>query len=236
MLAAAIRDGDSQAAVGLLGDGSLSGVTFVPLKDAKQLPGILTEIVRKEYLPYFFEEEPRRKWERFNAFRILCAHRQGPLGALGINGWVEHFLLHETGFEPGRPWYPGRPVMVEQNDYQLDLFNGDVGMAVPSGTAAGGIGVYFPGAEGEGRLLVPSRLPQHDTVYAMTVHKSQGSEFDRVVLVLPPRRSPVVTRELLYTAVTRAKTSVTILGTEQVVREAVEAPVQRASGLSEQLS
>jgi exodeoxyribonuclease V alpha subunit len=82
---------------------------------------------------------------------------------------------------------------------------------------------------------MPSRLPQHATVYAMTVHKSQGSEFDRAVVVLPPRRSPVVTRELLYTAVTRAKTGVTIIGDRQVIREAVETPVQRASGLTEQL-
>jgi exodeoxyribonuclease V alpha subunit len=153
----------------------------------------------------------------------------------GINSRVERFLLREGGFEPGLLWYPGRPVMVEQNDYQLDLFNGDVGVVVPSETISGDFSVYFPGVEGDGRLIAPSRLPQHTTVYAMTVHKSQGSEFDRVVLVLPPHRSPVVTRELLYTAVTRAKTGVTILGTGQVIRDAVETPVQRASGLSEQL-
>ncbi len=235
-LATAIRDGDSRAAVGLLESGSLPGVTFVPVTEAEQSPGVLVEVVRKEYLPYFFEKDARRKWEKFNSFRILCAHRQGSFGVSGINSRVERFLLHEAGYDPGRVWYPGRPVMVEQNDYQLNLFNGDVGVAAPSETPTGDIGVYFSGTEGGGRLLMPSRLPQHTTVYAMTVHKSQGSEFDRVVLVLPPRRSPVVTRELLYTAVTRAKTSVTILGSGQVIREAVESPVQRASGLSEQLS
>jgi exodeoxyribonuclease V alpha subunit len=157
------------------------------------------------------------------------------MGVAGVNARVERFLLQGTGGEAGRVWYPGRPVLVEKNDYQLGLFNGDVGVAVPTGASAGELGVYFPSPEGGGRLLVPSRLPQHATVYAMTVHKSQGSEFDRIVLVLPPRRSSVITRELLYTAVTRAKTSVTIIGTEQVVRDAVETPVQRASGLSDQL-
>jgi len=234
-LAAAIRDGDSRAAVGLMESGGMEGVTFFPLKDTEQLPGLLAEIVRKEYLPYVSERDVRQKWDRFNSFRILCAHRQGSMGVEGVNSRVERLLLHEAGMEPGRAWYPGRPVMVEQNDYQLELFNGDVGVAVSSGTSSGDIGVYFPGADREGRLLMPSRLPRHSTVFAMTVHKSQGSEFDRVVLVLPPRRSPVVTRELLYTAVTRAKTSVTIIGTEQVIREAVETPVQRASGLSDQL-
>jgi exodeoxyribonuclease V alpha subunit len=234
-LAGAIRDGDGQAVVDLLSDGGLAGVDFLPLKDPGRLPGILAGIAREAYLPCFKEKDPQRKWERLNAFRILCAHRQGALGVAGVNARVERFLLQGTGGEAGRVWYPGRPVLVEKNDYQLGLFNGDVGVAVPTGASAGELGVYFPSPEGGGRLLVPSRLPQHATVYAMTVHKSQGSEFDRIVLVLPPRRSSVITRELLYTAVTRAKTSVTIIGTEQVVRDAVETPVQRASGLSDQL-
>jgi len=235
-LAAAIREGDSRAAVALLEGGNLPDVTLIPIADPEKLPGFLEKIARNEYLPYFLEEDMRRKWEKFSSFRILCAHRQGRFGAVGINSTVERVLLHEAGLEPGRTWYPGRPVMVEQNDYQLGLFNGDAGVAARTGATAEDIGVFFPGSEGDGRLLMPSRLPRHETVYAMTVHKSQGSEFDRVVLVLPPRRSPVVTRELLYTAVTRAKTAVTIIGTGQVIREAVETPVQRASGLSECLS
>jgi exodeoxyribonuclease V alpha subunit len=236
LLAAAIREGDGRAAVDLLAGAGAPGVTFLPLKDPGQLSELLVEIAREAYLPYFSEKDADRKWERFNSFRILCAHRQGAFGVAGVNERVERFLQHEAGLEPGRVWYPGRPVMVEKNDYQLGLFNGDVGVSVSMNESSGDLGVYFPGPEGEGRLLAPSRLPQHATVYAMTVHKSQGSEFDRVVLVLPPRRSPVVTRELLYTAVSRAKASVTILGAEQTIREAVETPVQRASGLSDQLS
>jgi exodeoxyribonuclease V alpha subunit len=234
-LAAAIRDGDSQGAVACLENGGLAGVTFIQARETDLLPGVLSGIVRKEYLPCFFEGEPRQRWERFSAFRILCAHRQGALGVAGVNEWVERFLLHEAGLEPGRTWYSGRPVMVEQNDYQLGLFNGDVGVTAPTGPLDEDVGVFFPDVGAEGRFLMPSRLPRHTTVYAMTVHKSQGSEFDRIVLVLPPRRSPVVTRELLYTAVTRARSHVTILGDLQMVRETVDTPVQRASGLSEQL-
>ena len=125
--------------------------------------------------------------------------------------------------------------MMLQNDYQLGFFNGDVGMIGSSEQDADKWMAHFQNTEGGIRTVAATRLSAHETVFAMTVHKSQGSEFDHVLVVLPFHRSPVVTRELLYTAVTRAKKSVVIVGTDEVIRKAIKTPVYRASGLSEQL-
>jgi exodeoxyribonuclease V alpha subunit len=233
-LAAAIREGDFRQTMTILQDEAYPDVVFRSLQSPGALPELLREISKKAYLPYFTETDPTRKMAIFNGLRILCAHRKGVVGVETVNAVVEAFLLSETGRETGISWYPGRPVMVSQNDYQVGLFNGDIGMVLP-GKDQDGLEVYFQEQE-DIRRISPSRMPAHTTVYAMTVHKSQGSEFDDVVLVLPPHRSPVVTRELLYTAVTRARKRVEIIGSEKIIREAVETPVQRASGMMEQLS
>jgi exodeoxyribonuclease V alpha subunit len=136
---------------------------------------------------------------------------------------------------PGPEWYEGRPILISQNDYQLDLWNGDVGViarrdeqlyAFFAGTGAS------PGL----RSFLPARLPPHETVFAMTVHKSQGSEFDRVALLIPEKTSPFLTRELIYTAVSRARHRVEIYGTRAVLRAALGRRVERASGLSAMLA
>ena len=123
-------------------------------------------------------------------------------------------------------------MLVTENDYQLDLFNGDVGVVWQEERSWR---VVFGGADGKARWLMPARLPPHETVFAMSVHKSQGSEFDQVVIVLPDEGSPLLTRELLYTAVTRAKRRVVICGSPAAVRAAVIRPAERASGLREVL-
>ena len=128
---------------------------------------------------------------------------------------------------------PGRPVMVTRNDYELELFNGDVG--VVASDAPGAAGVFFPAPDGGVRRIAAARLPAHESVYAMTVHKSQGSEFDTVVLVLPERPSPVLSRELVYTAITRARARVAIYGPRDVLRRAIEQRIARASGLRDAL-
>jgi exodeoxyribonuclease V alpha subunit len=125
--------------------------------------------------------------------------------------------------------------MITRNDYRLRLFNGDVGIALPDPEADGRLRVCFEGTDGDMRPLSPYRLPEYETVYAMTVHKSQGSEFDEVLLVLGDEKPPVMTRELLYTGITRAKSRVTICGTEAAVRAAVSRRSQRSSGLMEAL-
>jgi exodeoxyribonuclease V alpha subunit len=174
--------------------------------------------------------------EAFGRFRVLCAVRAGRQGVDEINasatGLAARVLAGLPGaFEaPARsPWYTGRPVMVTVNDYALKLFNGDIGIALPS--AQGEAMVWFPDGASGWRAIAPARMPPHETAFAMTVHKSQGSEFDDVLVVLPGHRSAVLARELLYTAVTRARKRVTLLATEEALRAAIEQKVERASGL-----
>jgi exodeoxyribonuclease V alpha subunit len=125
--------------------------------------------------------------------------------------------------------------MVTRNDYNLRLFNGDVGLILPDPASENRLRVFFPDPVGHFRTLHPIRLPAHESVYAMTVHKSQGSEFDRVVIILPDRDVPVLSRELLYTGITRARERVEIWGREPIVRSAVSRRIRRHSGLRDAL-
>jgi exodeoxyribonuclease V alpha subunit len=172
------------------------------------------------------------------AFQLLCAVRRGPWGVDGLNKRIAR-LLHEAGLIDTRgEWYPGRPVLVTRNDYELGLMNGDIGitLAVPGGAEGrGALRVAFPAGDGSGGIkwVLPSRLQAVETVFALTVHKSQGSEFTHAALVLPDRFSPILTRELVYTGVTRARAFLTLAVPEgkPVLEQAVTAKVQRASGL-----
>ncbi|HET9076658.1 MAG TPA: exodeoxyribonuclease V subunit alpha [Acidimicrobiales bacterium] len=179
--------------------------------------------------------------------RLLCAHRDGPAGVTVWNRRIEEWVAAvqpAIGLEG--PWYAGRPVMVTANDYGMRLFNGDTGVVVavpgPDGTGpepasptTGSRVVAVDGAGGRVRTVSPFRLQAVDTVFATTVHKSQGSEYDRVTVVLPPETSRLLTRELLYTAVTRARQGVLVVGSEAAVRRAVGQPLSRASGLGRRL-
>lgn len=178
--------------------------------------------------------------------RLLCAHRDGPAGVTAWNRHVQDWVAAQVaGADPGGGWYVGRPVMVTANDYGLRLFNGDTGVVVANpgperngtASAAGGPLVVAFGGGGRGavRSVSAYRLPAAETVFAATVHKSQGSEFDRVTLILPAESSRLLTRELLYTAVTRARREVVVVGGEAALRRAVERPVGRASGLADRL-
>jgi exodeoxyribonuclease V alpha subunit len=165
--------------------------------------------------------------------RLLCAHRAGPAGASTWNGHVERWLADDVaGPGPEGGWYVGRPVIVTQNDYSLGLFNGDTGVVIAR--PDGGLTVAFRRG-GEIVTVSPSRLAAVETAFAMTAHRAQGSEFDEVVVLLPPASSRILTRELLYTAVTRAKRRVVLVGTEESVRAAVRRPIARASGLTARL-
>lgn len=172
-------------------------------------------------------------------FQVLCALRQGPWGASGLNQRVERDLQGAGLIQSGPLWYSGRPVLVVRNHYDLGLSNGDIGVALevpdPQTPTRTLIRVAFPRVDGSSgvRWVLPSRLPEVETVFALTVHKSQGSEFDRVVLVLPEQSSPILTRELLYTGMTRARSSLIVAsaGSQSVFDDAVRAQVRRASGL-----
>ncbi|MBN2125552.1 MAG: ATP-binding domain-containing protein, partial [Deltaproteobacteria bacterium] len=180
--------------------------------------------------------DPLESFRILDGFRILCALREGPWGVAAFNVLVERILRKEglIGSEKG-PWYAGRPILVTRNDYSLHLFNGDVGVLLPDPASQGELRAHFPGPGGILRRFHPARLPEHETVYAMTVHKSQGSEFARVLLVLPDRDSPVLTRELLYTGITRARERVEIRGKKEVFQVAVSRGIERRSGLRDAL-
>ncbi len=168
--------------------------------------------------------------------RLLTPLRRGPQGVERLNPAIEEWLAEAVpGFAPRGAWYLGRPVMVTSNDYGIGLFNGDVGVVVNHPDDPEQRTVAFPRTDGGVRYVGPARLPPHETVFAMTVHKSQGSQFDHVVLLLPTVDTPILTRELIYTGITRAKEHVTVVADDDVLRRGVARPVQRASGLADKL-
>ncbi|MCK0162702.1 exodeoxyribonuclease V subunit alpha [Marinobacter sp. S6332] len=192
-----------------------------------------------------WDELARSVLEAFSDFQVLCALRRGPWGVEGLNELIAHHLLAQKLIPRAEGWYAGRPVLITGNDYNLGLMNGDVGItfSLPQATDAQAsdeqpkplLRVAFPASDGSGdiRWISPSRLQQLETVYAMTVHKSQGSEFNHTCLVLPDRLSPVLTRELVYTGITRAKNWFSLItGDASVFSESVEQRVVRASGLA----
>ncbi len=174
--------------------------------------------------------------EALGQFRVLCARRNGRDGVDDWNRTIEARLGAEIpGLHVGQRWYVGRPVMITENDHTVRLYNGDVGVVLADPERAGRLVAAFWTPDGRIRFLSPSRLPACETTYAMTIHKSQGSQFAHVAVVLTPEPSPVLTRELLYTALTRASARVTVLGREPILRATLTRPIQRASGLQERL-
>jgi exodeoxyribonuclease V alpha subunit len=234
-VAEAIRRGDADAVLAALGD-----VTWIPFDAADPaahdaLGPIHAGAVASAaaVMEAARAGEGERAIEALGAFRVLCAHRRGDHGVSAWTARIEERLATELdGFGAEGDWYVGRPLLVTENDYGLGLYNGDTGVVIASGP--GHVTAAF---ERHGRLLElsPTRLAAIDTVYAMTVHKSQGSQFDTAAVILPDARSQILTRELLYTAVTRARRELILAGTEEAIRAAVARPVARASGLRARL-
>ncbi|CAG8870107.1 RecBCD enzyme subunit RecD [Pseudomonas fluorescens] len=182
----------------------------------------------------------RQVLQAFDAFQLLCAVRNGPWGVEGLNQRVTEALLRARLIDSDQQWYEGRPVLMTRNDYGLGLMNGDIGIALKlpeqegHGTGRQVLRVAFPRNDGQGgvRFVLPSRLNDVETVYAMTVHKSQGSEFAHTALILPDALNPVLTKELIYTGITRAKDWFTLIESRAgVFEEAVKRRVKRLSGL-----
>jgi exodeoxyribonuclease V alpha subunit len=164
--------------------------------------------------------------------RLLCAHREGPHGVRHWNRQVEQWLGEETGQEIWTEWYVGRPLLVTSNDYALEIYNGETGAAVLSPEK--GLRAVIAGSGGL-HEFAPGRLDAVETMHAMTIHKAQGSQARRVTVLLPDEGSRLLTRELFYTAVTRAQQHVRVVGSEAAVRAAVGAVAQRATGLRQRL-
>ena len=242
-LAEAVRRGDADGAMRALSSGQ-PALRWVELDDAVDWEGpavnAALEPVRSAAIATgaaLFAAAVDRDGEAALAalagFRVLCAHRHGPGGVSSWTQRIEDWLSSSLPeFAPGSTWYLGRPVMVTANDYGLRLFNGDTGVVV--GREDGGVTVAFRRG-GAPVSISPARLSSVDTVYAMTVHKAQGSEFTEVAVVLPGSASAVLTRQLLYTAVTRARERLVLTGSEQAIRAALGRPIARASGLIERL-
>jgi len=242
LVAAHVNAGEADAAVRFLRSGTDPALAWI--EDAHPIPetaSLLTIIAGMADYADAARADLGDKAALFDAlgrFRVLCAEREGRRGVVEINAFVgRHFRKSlDHAQDPGgrSEWYPGRPVMVLRNDYVLKLFNGDVGIVLPD--ASGALMGFFPEGDGGFRPVAPLRLPEHETAFATTVHKAQGSEFDAVLLLLPARPNRVVTRELLYTAVTRARSGVTIVGSDEVLRTAIASPTRRYSGLVARLS
>ena len=228
-----VNRGDSRRALELLTSSEFPEVSFSGLPGPEALIKLLKPRVIEGFKGYLAAEEDLEADKLFGRFRILCPVRKGPYGVEALNSLVERILAEEDLIRPDARWYRRRPILVNRNDYQLGLYNGDVGLIQPD--ADGELRAVFPAADGSLRHFLPGRLPEHETVYAMTVHKSQGSEFDRVLIVLPEDDSPVLTRELIYTAVTRARQKVEVLGNENVFLSALSRKIVRTSGLRDAL-
>jgi len=233
-LARAVEHGDADGVVDLLRQAP-DGVAWLDA-DAATSPDA-DEAIRRAVLgpatgvvEAARDGDARRALAAMQQVQLLCGHRRGPYGVATWRGRIESWLHAAVeGYLP-HGWYAGRPLLVTENDYGLGLFNGDTGVVVETA----GLQCAFE-RRGEIVLVSPGRLSAVETLHAMTIHKSQGSQFGEVVVVLPDESSPILTRELLYTAVTRAERAVTVVGTEAAVRAAVERPVQRASGLRARL-
>jgi exodeoxyribonuclease V alpha subunit len=229
--AGAVQAGDADTAVALLGAGA-HDLEFVETDSAAAPEAVRADVVdagralsaaaRATDVPGALAALERH--------RVLCGHRRGPYGVTRWSREIERWLAEAVPEAASSgEWYPGRTVLVTANDYDTGLYNGDTGVVVAT---ADGPRVAFPARA----PLAPSRLAEVATVHAMTVHRGQGSQFARVTVVLPPAESPLLTRELLYTAVTRAREFVRVVGSEAAVRAAVARPVSRASGLRHRLA
>ncbi|WP_339767315.1 exodeoxyribonuclease V subunit alpha [uncultured Paraglaciecola sp.] len=171
--------------------------------------------------------------------QVLCAQKEANWGVYQVNALIESELNKRGLIDLGRDFYIGRPIMLKQNDHSLGLFNGDIGIVMPDGQKEGLVKVWFVTEQGTLRGVLPSRLPPHETVYAMTIHKSQGSEFDHVYLCLPRietrSQARLLSRELLYTGLTRAKKSFTLYSDEQALSISISRRCRRGSGLAKRL-
>ncbi|RMG10285.1 MAG: exodeoxyribonuclease V subunit alpha, partial [Planctomycetota bacterium] len=233
-LAHAVRSGSSHAACSLL-DREEKGIAWLPVAGRAAREALCRRLLAG-FSPLATAATPTEALAAVGRFGVLCAQHHGPQGTDELIHLARRSLA-QAGHAPAYgTWYHGRPVMVLENDPELGLFNGDVGVALRSPSAPGRLLVHFLAPDsGSTRAFSPAQLPAHQTAYALTVHKSQGSEYDEVLLCLPDRPSPVLSRELVYTGITRARERLAVLGRPDVLRAAIDRPVRRSSGLAARL-
>lgn len=230
-LASAVRTGDVENTRLLLDFGSADlAARPLPSRLSDALIGPLVE----GWAPVLKAKTPTEALARLNDFRILCAVREGAQGVGTLNRIAEQVLAARSLIHPRGGHYAGRPVLIHRNDHSARLYNGDLGILLPD--ASGELRAFFPGDDNQLRSFAPERLPEHETAFAMTVHKAQGSEFGSALVILPELDSPILTRELLYTAVTRARKRAEIWWTPAALQSALRRRVERWSGLRSRFS
>ncbi len=235
-LSQAVNRGDADAVLAGLNEPPLGipgDVLGCLLPDRVGLKEALRSRAVPGFRPVFHATDPAGALAALSRFRLLAAVREGPYGVGALNALTEELLRDEGCLGRGGDWYIGRPVLVTANDYEVGLFNGDLGVVGVDEQGHPAVWFFEPG--GGIRHVAPGQLPPHETAYAMTVHKSQGSEFTEVLLILPDRPNRVLTRELVYTGLTRSRERTEIWYQEAVLREAIRHRTARISGLREQL-
>lgn len=235
-LAKAINRGEAESALEILHSSEYRDVHFEEVIGSTDIEDKLLRELLQHAKKLTQSAGHSEAYELLKKQMTLCVHRRGYLGSANINRRIEQFLRKELSLSRYRPWFSGRPVLVTRNNYTLKLRNGDLGIAwsYQDGDRETS-SIYFEGEKDTFRTFNPARLTHFENAYALTVHKSQGSEFDHIHLILPSDSSPVLTKELLYTAITRARKGVTIWGRNEILEGGINKSVQRYSGLQDQL-
>ena len=244
LLAAEVREGRSGEALARLAQAGPEGEALAWLDDGGSALGdACWSRITEGYAGYVKTlvdgaGDPAAVFAAWEGFRVLCAVREGPRGVAAVNDALMRWLrrqLAATAWASGRasPWCAGRPVMVLRNDASLRLSNGDVGLAMPDGD---GWAVLFPDGAGGFRSVPAGRLPAHETAFATTVHKSQGSEWERVLVLLPARSGHTPPRELLYTGITRARSQVTVAASAGALQRCIDTPTRRQGALASRIA
>ena len=233
-VSSAVNSGNGPLALMHLKDQKYPDIRIEKVPAKRGLKDRIKDTVIPGFRDYLIAGNPQDKIEAFGKFRILCALKEGPFGVFAVNRMIEEILRENRFIRSENIWYEGRPVMIVENDYSLRLFNGDVGISMLDPTDKE-MRVFFPDSRSGLKKFHPMRIGPHETVFAMTVHKSQGSEFENIILLLPHQESPVLTRELIYTGITRSQKQVLIWGDEQIFENAVSRRVNRVSGLKDAL-
>ena len=234
-LSRAVNAGDTATAATLIRTPPDATVFWQPMPAPGEFEKRLADLFLEGYREYLTAESPAKALQALGRFTVLTPFNRGPYGVATLNRLAESSLERNGLIDTSSRWYAKRPLLITRNDHEMGLFNGDLGLILAAEGHAGRQDACFSGPDGAVRRLPPQRLPPHETVFAMTVHKSQGSEFGSVLIILPEIDSPLLTRELLYTAVTRAREKVLIWGPEGGLTAAVSKKIERASGLRDAL-
>ncbi len=234
-LSSAVRGGNWDCAISVLKDHRYPDVTWRRINSVQMLHMNIRKMVIENFRKLHNIFTPFDAIRILDSFRILTPLREGPFGTVAINRFIENILIRQTVGDIINEWYHGKPIIITRNNYELELFNGDTGIILKDTPASSELSAYFTSEDNTFRRFHPMVLPDCETAYVMTVHKSQGSEFERVILVLPDRDSPLLTKELIYTAITRAKESVEIWGKEDILKSAISRKTRRLSGLKDLL-